>query len=232
MGKAVTAHPALLSLSRDAKLVPTVEYLLSIGMRQVGRALGAQPSVLSLSIEANLKPKVAFFHSIGLDRAPGGLGAQLDGYPALLTLSLEVNLRPTAEVLAAAGLLAASDRAAPTALRPRHLAASLSGRVLPRLAFCEARQVVRSAESSADEPRPTRPTLSSITTVSDAAFAKQMGASKDEYDAFKEAWSSRGNRSSDSGLAVSWLPDGMDLEALILQDDERREGRSPADSNS
>ena len=77
VGRAIEAHPALLSLSLDAKIVPTVEYLRSIGMgstgkgdahRSLGRVLAAQPTLLSLSIEANLQPKVfPFLRSIGLD---------------------------------------------------------------------------------------------------------------------------------------------------------------------
>ena len=83
-------------LSLQANVMPTVEYLRSLGMVEVGRVITKQPAILSLSVTSNLQPKVAFLTSLGLDELPGGLGAQLDAYPALLTLSLESNLRPTA----------------------------------------------------------------------------------------------------------------------------------------
>jgi len=229
VGRAIEAHPALLSLSLEAKIVPTVEYLRSIGMggtgrgeahRSLGRVLAAQPTLLSLSIEANLEPKVAFLRSIGLDQAPGGLGAQLDAYPPLLTLSLESNLRPTADVLREAGLL---DR--PAALRPRHLATSLGGRLLPRLAFCEAQRESRGAVTSG-----LGVTLGAVTSLSDAAFAKHVGVSTDAYEIFKAQYPRQHRKPSTAALNIPWLPEGMDLSAMLYEAneagiEERRTGK-------
>ena len=171
---------------------PTVSYLGSEGgLCQLGRVLTLQPAVLSLSLESNLKPKIAFLHELGIE----GLGAQLDAYPALLTLSLEKNLRPTAAAFADAGLLHGERR---KALRPRHLAASLNSRVLPRLAFCKAHG--------------RKPTLSGVSTVTDAAFCKQVDEDPENYSRFLKAW----QRERQSGLQISWLPEGLDLAKMLL----------------
>ena len=188
--RAVDGHPSLLSLSLRGKIVPTMEYLRSLGMKAVGRALSAQPALLSLSVASNLQPKVSFLRTLGLDSAPGGLGAQLDSYPALLSLSLDSNLRPTADALLCAGLIdtaiprgAATASGAPdaevVALRPRHLAASLEGRVRPRLALCALLRRLdakgrRSSSGRADGRRASAPTLNSVTTLSDCKFARQV----------------------------------------------------------
>lgn len=54
LSKAVTSHPMVLSLCIDRNVMPTVAYLRSMGMTQLGRVLTRQPSILSLSVTANL----------------------------------------------------------------------------------------------------------------------------------------------------------------------------------
>lgn len=54
LSKAVTSHPMVLSLCIDRNVMPTVAYLRSMGMTQLGRVLTQQPSILSLSVTANL----------------------------------------------------------------------------------------------------------------------------------------------------------------------------------
>ena len=94
-----------------------------------------------------------------------------------------------------------SDGSGPSpssALRPRHLAASLTSRVLPRLAFCKARE--------------RQPSLSGVSTMTDAAFCKQIGEEPSGYATFLKAW----QRERESpALEISWLPEGLDLEALL-----------------
>ena len=220
VSKAVSGHPMVLSLCLSQNVVPTVDYLRSIGMKEVGRVLSAQPAILSLSVDANLVPKVAFLRQIGIGDAKGGLGTQLDAYPALLTLSLEGNLRPTATALKAAGLIGGN---ASRALRPRHLAASLDGRLRPRLAFCTYRQ---SADATGTLQEwvgkgGDKVTLGAVTTMSDAAFAKSLGATAEQYADFKRAWLElhpRDGRKKDSGaqqLNIPWLPEGFDLAAAL-----------------
>lgn len=224
LSRALEASPSILSLSLQANVMPTVEYLRSLGMVEVGRVITKQPAILSLSVTSNLQPKVAFLTSLGLDELPGGLGAQLDAYPALLTLSLESNLRPTAEALMSAGLIVkrASAGDEPTALRARHLAASLEGRVRPRLAFADLmREVPAAGEMQAcAAEKASRLTLGAVTTYSDANFAKQMGATADEFAAFKDAWKNQKRSplvdTQKSLAGLDWLPDGFDLTAAVL----------------
>ena len=130
VGAAGDRHPALLSASVERKLAPAVAFLRDeVGIADVGRAASAQPALLSLSVDGNLRPKLAFLRELGMEN----LGEQLGAYPALLSLSLEQNLRPTAAALIDGGVLAPPD----AALRPRHLAASLDARILPRLEYCQ-----------------------------------------------------------------------------------------------
>lgn len=190
--RAIDTHPQMLGLSVQGKLRPTVSFLRAAGVRRVGMVLTAQPALLSLSVEANLRPKVEFLHELRME----DVGAQLEAYPAILTLSLERNLRPTAAALAAAGLLAD-----PSKLRPRHLAASLEARVLPRLAF------------SSKHGR--TPSLGAVSSSSDAAFCKHVGQPAGSYQAFLSAWRAE-RQGGDDTLSIPWLPEGMDLSALLL----------------
>jgi len=181
----VVRYPQLLSVSVEANLRPTADYLRSLGV-DVGRVVRSHAITLDLSLEANLKPTVSFLQREGVEElgrvlssqpsllslstqsslAPkcdflrslgmAPLGPLLTQYPAVLTLSLEANLRPTALALAEAGVLSPPD---PT-LRPRHLAASLERRIKPRLALCAALGVT--------------PTLGAVTTASDVHFCKQV----------------------------------------------------------
>ena len=196
--------------------------------------------------------------------------------PALLTLSLEHNLRPTAAALRDAGLLdvplrpdgagagvdgggdgGGEDANLPkTALRPRHLAASLDGRVRPRLAFaehCRAADATSSVDGSdgADGAgdaggagglaRSRRKlSLGAVTTMSDGAFAEALGATPEQYDQFKKSWMQRNSLTgsvkraksadgSEGGLDISWLPEGFDLAAQVLamEDSSAGEGNAP-----
>ncbi|KAL1493520.1 hypothetical protein AB1Y20_017223 [Prymnesium parvum] len=195
VGRAVDAHPALLSLNLERKIKPTVDFLArEAGLTSLGRVLSLQPALLSLSVQSNLRPKVAFLRELRIEP----LGPQLDAYPALLSLSLEANLRPTAAAYAEAGLLAAGK------LRPRHLAASLSSRVRPRLAFAKAKG--------------RTPTLGGVSTMTDAAFCKQIGEDPAAYARFYAAW--RRDDALAPKLNISWLPEGMDLASLLLDDDD------------
>ena len=224
-GKAAGINPSLLALSIEGNLMPTVRFLSEeVGMASLGRALTAQPTILALSVSDNLRPKVEYLREIGLETAPGGLGAQLDAYPALLTLSLDKNIRPTADALQKAGLLLnaadGEEEMVATMLRPRHLAASLDGRVRPRIAFVElhAEYMATLPEEKATRVgRFGRPTLSMVTTVSDATFAKQLGVDAADYATFRKAFGG-GEATKMTGLNIPWLPEGFDLSAALLDD--------------
>ena len=143
-----------------------------------------------------------------------------------------------------------------TALRPRHLAASLDGRVRPRLAFaehCRAADATSSVDGSdgADGAgdaggagglaRSRRKlSLGAVTTMSDGAFAEALGATPEQYDQFKKSWMQRNSLTgsvkraksadgSEGGLDISWLPEGFDLAAQVLamEDSSAGEGNAP-----
>jgi len=212
VGAAVGRHPALLSASVERKLAPAVAFLRDeVGIADVGRAASAQPALLSLSVDGNLRPKHAFLRELGMEN----LGEQLGAYPALLSLSLEQNLRPTAAALIDGGVLAPPD----AALRPRHLAASLDARILPRLEYCQLLRELEAAEQAGleddDEEEKAEEkalTLAAVTTESDAAFSRRLGQPDEAFAAFKAA---RKVRKEAGQLNIPWLPDDVDLAALM-----------------
>ena len=203
---------SLLSASVERKLAPAVAFLRDeVGIADVGRAASAQPALLSLSVDANLRPKLAFLRELGMEN----LGEQLGAYPALLSLSLEQNLRPTAAALIDGGVLAPPD----AALRPRHLAASLDARILPRLEYCQLLRELEAAEQAGleddeeeDKAEEKALTLAAVTTESDAAFSRRLGQPDEAFAAFKAA---RKVRKEAGQLNIPWLPDDVDLAALM-----------------
>jgi hypothetical protein len=58
-----------------------------------------------------------------------------------------------------------------------------------------------------------RLTLSSVTVVSDASFAKFVGAKPDEYANFRRELLAR---KRPTGLQIDWLPEDFDLDTASL----------------
>ena len=199
-------------------------------MSDVGSILSAQPAVASLSIDASLRPKLEFLRELGVE----DVGAQIERHPACLTLSLESNLRPTADALCDAGLLGPNRTDNSTAnLTPRHLAASLRGRILPRLQFAASRR--------------QRPSLNGVTILSDSSFCNQARSRRDlaerspdctsRVEIGRRHISARSRRLSrvqlgcelsewsewlesykaerTPALSIPWLPDTVDLGAML-----------------
>ena len=65
-------------------------------------------------------------------------------------------------------------------------------------------------------------TLGAVTTYSDENYAKQLGASADEYLRFKDSWKQQDaadrNPAGSRIPGLDWLPDGFDLTAALLAD--------------
>lgn len=193
MRRLLRSHSAALALSLDGKIKPTIAFLRDeLGVSALGRVLSSQPAILSLSVEANLRPKCTYLQELGMTP----MGTLLTQYPAIMTLSLEKNLKPTAEALTHAGVLRPPD----VSLRPRHLAASLDCRIIPRLTFCADRNVT--------------PSLGAATTSSDDDFCKQVGCDRREWDA--HVIDMRRGGDGESALSIPWLPEGLDLTAMLF----------------
>lgn len=89
--KMVTKHPQLLHYSIDDGLLPRINFLRSIGMRNsdILKVLTSLTQVLSLSLEDNLKPKYTY-----LINELGNEVQSLTKYPMYLSLSLDQRIRP------------------------------------------------------------------------------------------------------------------------------------------
>ena len=121
-------EPSILSLSLQANVMPTVEYLRSLGMVEVGRVITKQPRS-SVCPSSNFQPKVAFLTSLGLDEL--GRSRRSTGRVPCPPHSLaRVESAADGRALMSAGLIVkrASAGDEPTALRARHRGL-LEGRV-------------------------------------------------------------------------------------------------------
>lgn len=228
------SYPALLTLSLDGNLRPTVDVLRRAGLLEAAAAepTGAGPPPPGAETAAEVK---------AIARAASGEANDGAGTEAVTGAMMEGRGSRRGRISRRPPLTAKT-----TALRPRHLAASLTGRVLPRLAFCEALRRRRldkmrseaegdaveegaagdaaDAAAAGDEPQPAlRPTLSAVTSVSDATFAKQMGAQPSEYVAFREELLRR----KQAPLSIDWFPEELDLSTLLLEPDVKPRPRRP-----
>ncbi|KAF7000311.1 hypothetical protein CFC21_016244 [Triticum aestivum] len=89
--KMVTKHPQLLHYSIEEGILPRINFLRSIGMRNsdILKILTSLTQVLSLSVEKNLKPKYLYLVNDLKNEAQS-----LTKYPMYLSLSLEQRIRP------------------------------------------------------------------------------------------------------------------------------------------
>lgn len=89
--KMVTKHPQLLHYSIDDGLLPRINFLRSIGMKNsdILKVLTSLAQVLSLSLEENLKPKYLYLVNELQNEVQS-----LTKYPMYLSLSLDQRIRP------------------------------------------------------------------------------------------------------------------------------------------
>lgn len=89
--KMVTKHPQLLHYSIEDGILPRINFLRSIGMRNsdILKVLTSLTQVLSLSLEANLKPKYLYLVNELRNEVQS-----LTKYPMYLSLSLDQRIRP------------------------------------------------------------------------------------------------------------------------------------------
>ncbi|KAG8472489.1 hypothetical protein CXB51_034171 [Gossypium anomalum] len=94
--KMVKKHPQLLHYSIDDGLLPRINFLRSIGMRNsdILKVLTSLTQVLSLSLEDNLKPKYLY-----LINELNNEVHSLTKYPMYLSLSLDQRIRPRHQFL-------------------------------------------------------------------------------------------------------------------------------------
>ncbi|KAK9155349.1 hypothetical protein Sjap_002829 [Stephania japonica] len=89
--KMVTKHPQLLHYSIEDGILPRINFLRSIGMRNADilKILTSLTQVLSLSLEDNLKPKYSYLVNELRNEVQS-----LTKYPTYLSLSLDQRIRP------------------------------------------------------------------------------------------------------------------------------------------
>ena len=104
VAKVIVTHPAVLGLSIEANLKPTVEWIKGLGLSksQVAKVISRFPPVLGYSIEANLKPTVEWIKGLGLSQSQ--VAKVILRLPSVLGLSIEANLKPTVEWVKGLGL--------------------------------------------------------------------------------------------------------------------------------
>ena len=90
---------------------------------------------------------------------------------------------------------------------------------MPRLEYCQLLRELEAAEQAGleddDEEEKAEEkalTLAAVTTESDAAFSRRLGQPDEAFAAFKSA---RKVRKEAGQLNIPWLPDDVDLAALM-----------------
>lgn len=226
----VDQYTATTKPSRDDESSPDDDSLAS-------RILQRCPAVYSLSIES-LQAKVEFLSGVwgvaGTSKdhdnddddstsrttvagtAAPTLRDFLSEDPSVLTLSLERNLRPTVGFLNRTGYIQVDDHyrlvSGQSPVRPRVLAASLSGRLVPRWLFATTSRRRRSditdgAAAVTDESPPLP--LYVLAAGTDDAFCRHCHCKLDEYRAFQRASRSRWTNWTSPGDV--WLGTGLAL---------------------
>ena len=229
LGAQLDAYPALLTLSLEQNLRPTAEALAEAGLIDLDRGGGE----VGCGPDADVSQSGEAAGIAGEAEAKAEMDAEVDA-EADTEVEAEADMEAEADTEAEADAEAALLPRRPTALRPRHLAASLDGRVRPRLAFAAHRreQVASEAADAADDARQPAPTpkltLGAVTTMSDAAYAAALGTSAAEYAQFRAAWSlehgdpAAAAEGTPGALKIPWLPSGFDLAAEMMQGQQGR----------
>lgn len=133
------------------------------------RMLEAHPTAFTLNLDDNIKSTVRFLiDDVGLPNVE----REIERNPSILGVSVPFNLKPTMEYLSGLGYDLRVD------LRARHLAASLTGRIIPRYEFL--RSEGKHIEGS------ELPTLATLTTKSDRDFCTTFGLELESYLLFRD----------------------------------------------
>lgn len=132
--------------------------------------LEAHPTAFTLNLDDNIRSTVRFLiDDVGLPNAE----REIERNPSILGVSVEFNLKPTADYLASLGYDLRVD------LRARHLAASLTGRIIPRFEFLK------------QEGYTKLPKLAALTTQSDRDFCATFSLDRSAFDDFRAALTPR-----------------------------------------
>lgn len=213
IGRAVTQQPALLSLSVEENLRPKITWLRTLRMPNLAAQLDASPSLLTLSLDDNLKPSVEALRASGLVAAAADDDYGTDDACAA---SQDADAGPHARANADGAEAEAEAEGwvePPTKLRLRHLAASLDGRIRPRLAYAAALQQRIDVSG--------RLTLHAVCTASDDAFCEALGTPCAAYKEYRARHLSESSSPPQKpSLTVSWLPPSLDLASLVFADGE------------
>ncbi|CAE7866016.1 unnamed protein product [Symbiodinium necroappetens] len=136
VAKSIDRCPAVLGLSIQANLKPTVEWINGLGLSQlqVAKVIATRPQVLGLSIEANLKPTVAWIKGMGLSQPQ--VAKVIATRPQVLGLSIEANLKPTVAWIEGLGL-SQPQVAKVIATRPQVLGLSIEANLNPKVEWIE-----------------------------------------------------------------------------------------------
>ena len=92
--RAVEQHPPLLAYDVRAQMKPPLDYLLSLGVSDLGAVVQREPRVLGCDL-SELNLKVAVLRSLGV----ANVGWWLRRNPRLASLDLEADMRPVVALL-------------------------------------------------------------------------------------------------------------------------------------
>ncbi len=95
-----TRLPATRVRSLNDKIIPVVDFLSDLGVKDVSRVLRAMPQLLACSLEHKLQPSAEYLRELGVV----DVGRLVQSFPAALAYSLKRKLGRTVSWLRAAGV--------------------------------------------------------------------------------------------------------------------------------
>lgn len=137
VGKCLSQQPQLLGLSLEAKLQPTVNFLICecrIPSDRIGHLIATFPTILAYSIEGTLAPRLAFIRE-ELNVPRHKVAPLLLKFPQLLGLSIETNMQPTIKYLTSEIGIPETEISKIIQQHPQILGLSVEANLKPKISF-------------------------------------------------------------------------------------------------
>lgn len=125
VGFVISRFPHVVSFNVEDKLIPTLEFLKSIGVKDVASFLRRSPQVLGFSVEGNIKPTIRFLIELGYSEME--VITIINKFPPILSLAITSNIKPKWDYYAETGWPKSNLVAF-----PQYFGYSLESRIKPR----------------------------------------------------------------------------------------------------
>lgn len=103
LGKIISSYPSALLLDRDTQILPSVEFLMTVGidMEEIPRIIESFPSLLAANL-TNMETVTQYL--VSLEVSPDVIGSIVRAFPSILTQSVEEKMMPVVDFLKQIGV--------------------------------------------------------------------------------------------------------------------------------